>query len=258
MTSTATLQAALEVMKNQRSVDRLFGRVSLRRDRPDPLHLLHDAPGAAEIPAEGAALPHGRGDGRHRLCRTHARRREQGPARRCPGDDGPQGRSERRSVGRYRSGVRRRTAGRRRPAGGHRQDSGAAREIGARPDRQGSFGARLHPRVRRQGQRGWRAARAIADAGRLPGPSSACPALRHGHRAAARSDAGVRRPRRRADAGQPQGGGPAALRRHRQGDGRVQLRVARARHGARRPARADADSDSGRRHRRRSVSAAVR
>ena len=67
--------------EKQRSVDRLFDRLSLRRDRPDPLHLLHDAPGAAEIPAEGAAIPHGRDDARHRLCRAHARRRR---ARTCP------------------------------------------------------------------------------------------------------------------------------------------------------------------------------
>ena len=68
--------------------------------------------------------------------------------------------------------------------------------------------------------------------------SAACPALRRGPRAVARPDAGVRRPRRRADAARPQGRDPAALRRHRQGDGGVQLCVARARHGAGRPARA--------------------
>ena len=50
--------------EEQRSVDRLFDRLSLRRDRPDPVHLFHDAPGEAEIPAEGAAVPHGRDDAR--------------------------------------------------------------------------------------------------------------------------------------------------------------------------------------------------
>ena len=44
----------------QRTVDRIFDRVSVRRDRPDPVHLFHDAPCPAEIPAEGATLPHGR------------------------------------------------------------------------------------------------------------------------------------------------------------------------------------------------------
>ena len=33
----------------QRAVDRLFGRLSVRRDRPDPVHLFHDAAGAAEV-----------------------------------------------------------------------------------------------------------------------------------------------------------------------------------------------------------------
>ena len=43
MTSTATLQAALDVDEEQGSVDRLFDRLSVRRDRPDPVHLFHDA-----------------------------------------------------------------------------------------------------------------------------------------------------------------------------------------------------------------------
>ena len=74
MTSTATLQAALDVMKQQRAVDRLFDRLSVRRDRPDPVHLFHDAPGAAEISAEGAALPHGRDHAGRRLRGPNARR----------------------------------------------------------------------------------------------------------------------------------------------------------------------------------------
>jgi len=52
MTSTATLQAALDVMGQQGTVDRLFGRLSVRCDRPDPLHLFHDATGEAEIPVK--------------------------------------------------------------------------------------------------------------------------------------------------------------------------------------------------------------
>ena len=35
--------------EEQRSVDRLFDRLSVRRDRPDPVHLFHDAPGEAEV-----------------------------------------------------------------------------------------------------------------------------------------------------------------------------------------------------------------
>ena len=42
MTSTATLQAALDVMKNKRAIDRLFDCLSVRGHRPDPVHLLHD------------------------------------------------------------------------------------------------------------------------------------------------------------------------------------------------------------------------
>ena len=46
--------------QEQGSVDRLLDRLSVRRDRPDPVHLLHDADGAAEISRQGAALSHGR------------------------------------------------------------------------------------------------------------------------------------------------------------------------------------------------------
>ena len=60
--------------EQQRSVDRLFDRLSLRRDRPDPVHLFHDAHGEAEIPAEGAALPHGRNFDRRESLRADARR----------------------------------------------------------------------------------------------------------------------------------------------------------------------------------------
>ena len=81
MTSTATLQAALDVMQQQRAVDRLFDRLSVRRDRPDPVHLFHDAPGAAEIPAQGAALPHGRD---HRRATDCAGRTLETSARSCP------------------------------------------------------------------------------------------------------------------------------------------------------------------------------
>ena len=78
---------------------------------------------------------------------------------------------------------------------------------------------------------------AAAAAGRVSGSSPACPALRHGPR----SDpdltlefgdrVGV------LDAARPQGRRAAPLRRHREGDRGVQLRVARPRHGAGRSAR---------------------
>ncbi len=64
----------------QRAVDRLFDRLSIRRDRPDPVHLFHDAPGPAEISAEGAALPHGRDYARRELARA---RRSASSARSC-------------------------------------------------------------------------------------------------------------------------------------------------------------------------------
>ena len=46
--------------QEQGSVDRLLDRLSVRRHRPDPLHLLHDPDREAEIPGKDAALPHGR------------------------------------------------------------------------------------------------------------------------------------------------------------------------------------------------------
>ena len=51
----------------QRAVDRLFGRLSVRRDRADSVHLFHDAGGAAEIPAERTAIAHGGNHARRRL-----------------------------------------------------------------------------------------------------------------------------------------------------------------------------------------------
>ena len=46
--------------EEQRPVDRIFDRLSVRGYRPDSVHLFHDAGGEAEIPAEGAAFPYGR------------------------------------------------------------------------------------------------------------------------------------------------------------------------------------------------------
>ena len=112
MTSTATLQAALDVMKNKRAIDRLFGRLSVRRDRPDPLHLFHDPGRAAEIPAQGAALPHGRNHARRVFRGSHSRRPRLRSARRRSGDDGPQERPELRADGRSHAGSWRRRSGR--------------------------------------------------------------------------------------------------------------------------------------------------
>ena len=64
----------------QGSVDRLFGDLSVRRDRADPLLLLPDAAREAGISAEAGAVPHG-GDhhraaarGRPLIGRDHQRR----------------------------------------------------------------------------------------------------------------------------------------------------------------------------------------
>ena len=57
----------------QRAVDRLFDRVSIRRDRPDPVHLFHDTQVQAEISAEGAAVSHGRDYARRQLRGPNAR-----------------------------------------------------------------------------------------------------------------------------------------------------------------------------------------
>ena len=46
--------------EEQGSFDRLLHRLSVRRHRAHPLHLLHDADREAQIPRQDAALPHGR------------------------------------------------------------------------------------------------------------------------------------------------------------------------------------------------------
>ena len=198
--------------EEQRSVDRLFDRVSVRRDRPDPVHLFHDAAGEAEVSRRRRS---GSTWARSRSAQAVAGRTLDdvlaGPAGGRAGDDGPQGRSERRPDGLIRSRRRRWAADHRREQEDARQRRGQARPARARPDRQGSLGARLHPRVRRQGERGGRSAGATAAAGGFPIASAACPPLRHGSRADARPDAGVRRPRRRADAARAKGRDPRAL-----------------------------------------------
>ena len=217
MTSTATLQAALDVMRNSEpsigySIAYPFGVIGpilciyfmTRQVQPkfppkaQRFHMgevtLGDSCAGRTLEELGKDLPSG-------VQVTMVRK------------GGP----EHRSVGRSRAGGRRRPDDRRRTRGSHRRGGDAAGTTGARTDRQGSLRPRLHPGLRRQGQHGRRAAGAAAAAGRFPGASAARPALRHGHRPDARSDAGVRRPGRRADAARPQGGDPAAFRRHREG-----------------------------------------
>ena len=142
--------------EEQRSVDRLFDRLSVRRDRPDPVHLFHDAAGAAEISAQ------------RRSASIWARSRS---AASCAGrtlDELSKDLPDGVQVTMVRKGDqnvvpsadlvlapgdglhgRRRSARRRSPR--PRQQ---ARTTGAGPDRQGSLGARLHPRLRRQGEHG--------------------------------------------------------------------------------------------------------
>ena len=52
--------------EEQRTFDRIFDRLSVRRDRPDFLHLFHDAAGEARFSVQSAALSHGRDLGRRR------------------------------------------------------------------------------------------------------------------------------------------------------------------------------------------------
>ena len=72
MTSTATLQAALEVVKSKDPSIGYSIAYPFRRHRPHPLYLLHDADREAKIPRQDAALPHGRDFDRRRLRRPSA------------------------------------------------------------------------------------------------------------------------------------------------------------------------------------------
>ena len=99
MTSTATLQAALDVMKNSEpsigySVAYPFGVIG-------PILCIYfmTRAVAAEIPAEGAAVPHGRNHARRRFRGPHARGPWCRSAGRRSSDDGPQGRPEHRGDG---------------------------------------------------------------------------------------------------------------------------------------------------------------
>ena len=72
MTSTATLQAALDVTKSKDPVDRLLDRLSFRRDWTDPLHLFHDAAREAEISGQGRSAFTWARFLSARLCRPYA------------------------------------------------------------------------------------------------------------------------------------------------------------------------------------------
>ncbi len=167
MTSTATLQAALDVMKNSEpsigySIAYPFGVIG-------PILCIYFMTRQVQpkFPPKAQRFHMGEITLGERLRGPNARRHRQGSAERRPGDDGPQGRPECRSSGRSRAGVRRRPADRCRPGGGDCRGGATAGHAGARTHRQGSLGSRLHPGLRRQGQHGRHTARATADAGRL-------------------------------------------------------------------------------------------
>ncbi len=105
MTSTPTLQAALDLIGQQGAIDRLLGQLSVRRDRADPLLLRHDPRAEARVPAGAGALPHGRDHDRsparghldlgrdaraaagRRSCLGRAPGAPQQPAERCAGPE---------------------------------------------------------------------------------------------------------------------------------------------------------------------------
>ena len=79
----ATLQAALDVMKNKdpSTSATSIACVPLWGHRADPLHLFHDTDRQAQIPGEDAALPYGRDFARPGVCRKEARRTDKQRAR---------------------------------------------------------------------------------------------------------------------------------------------------------------------------------
>ena len=170
-----------------------------------------------KFPAEGAALPHGRDHARRQLLRA-ARLSESASesAGRRAGHDGPQGRA----TMSFRSDdlvlSRRRRACWWWPTARKRIAEAAAKFGKLEPgrlvkDRSALDYIRVF--VGKASMVGVPLVAASA-AERLPDASPACPPLRRRHRADARSDAGIRRSRRRADAAGPQGRGPQAFRRH--------------------------------------------
>ena len=82
MTSTRDVAGGARRDGQQGSVDRLFGRLSVRRDRADPVLLLPDAACEAGISAEAGTVPHG-GD-HHRAAARGRHARWARSSDRCP------------------------------------------------------------------------------------------------------------------------------------------------------------------------------
>ena len=187
MTSTATLQAALDVMGNSEpsigySIAYPFGVIGpilciyfmTRHVKPK------FPPKAQHFHMAELTLGDGfRGNTIERTQRAAAGRR--------PGDDDSAGRSKRRSGAGAcdRDGRRRDARGRRAKYDCRSRET--ARQARARPHRQRPLGAGLHPRLRRQGESGRHPAGTACAAERLSHAHAARPPLRHGHRAAAGS-----------------------------------------------------------------------
>ena len=177
MTSTATLQAALDVMKNTDasigySIAYPFGVIG-----PISVHIFHDASRAAKISAEGAAVSYGRDYARSELCRANSR----GSRRDLP--DGVQVTMVRKGdqnivpAADLTFACRRRCHDRSGSRGGNRRSRGKNWKTGGGAYCQRSFDTRLHPRIRREGRPGRDSTRAAADAGRLSSPFVACTSL---------------------------------------------------------------------------------
>ena len=230
--------------RQRRPRGRLFGLLSVRRRRADPVPLLrvHD-PQAEDRRAAGRR----HGDARDRAAQPGALRQDAGrgderpAAGRCKivalrtGAPEPAGRA------RARRRRERRRARRRPDQGRARAGAQAPRRGGARPRAQGPQRPRLPARVRLAAERrrpGDRRSRAAGREGRRHRPG---PPRRRRHPAAPRPRARVRRSRRPARPSRRLRGDAQVLRRLDQGHRRVQLHLDRPRHGARLPGRRDPD-----------------
>jgi putative transport protein len=176
MTSTATLQAALDVMKNKDpsigySIAYPFGVIG-------PILCIYFMTRIVKpkFPAKAQRFHMGEISIGESLPATLDELTQGAPLRRA-GHDGPQGRANFVPAGRYDSVRRRRRSGRRRAAKRRSPGGRQAWETGAGPPGQRPRRSRLHPGLRRQGQYGRHSARAASDAGRLSDPSAACPPL---------------------------------------------------------------------------------
>ena len=172
LTSTATLQAALDVMRNKEpsigySLAYPFGVIG-------PILCIYfmTREGAAEVSAKGAEIPYGRDHAcSERGVRTVAELMRELPA----GVKMTMVRKNSQNMvpcRRDHIGSWRRRDDHFRPAGGHCHRRGERREPRARSPRQGPRRSRLHPCFRRQSQCGRRAAQGPSPAGRLTPPTS--------------------------------------------------------------------------------------